>query len=370
MDFQLDEERNEFEKLAREFAERELTPKAHACEMARVTPTEILKKAFDTGLLNVQIPEEQGGLGLDLWNAALIAQGLASGCSSIASAIEFSTFAQIPILLAGTKKQQEKFLQPLNESLSFGGIDLDSIVEPGPLTVSGQGDKMLVNGLSKRMLNAGLASWFVVAALDSDSSEVFFLVVESKTAGCAVQNKVSAVGRTLADVCTVKFENVVVTEKIVSEDISKLRRIVLSHVNILIAAGLTGTAQSALDNAVRYANERKTFGKNISQHQSIGFMLADIAKNVSAARLLFYKAAALTDNHMDSYVEALTAHSFASEIAMQAATDAVQIYGGYGYSREYPVEKLMRDVKAYQTLTTGNHMLKSELGNKLLAAST
>jgi len=369
MDFQLDEERNEFEKLAREFAVRELAPKAHACEMACVTPTEIHKKAFDTGLLNVQIPEEQGGLGLDLWNTGLIAEGLASGCSSIASAIEFSGFAQIPLLLAGTKKQQEKFLQPLNDSLKFAGIDLDSIVEPGLLTAFRQGDQIVVNGLSKRMLNANLGSWFVVSALDSDSAEVLLLLVEGKTTGFVVQNKVSAVGRTLADVCTAKFENVVVAEKLAVEDISDLRRRVLTRVNILIAAGLTGVAQSALDNAVRYANERKTFGKNISQHQSIGFMLADMAKNVSAARLLFYRAAALTDNHVDSYVEALSAHSFAAEIAMLAATDAVQIYGGYGYSKEYPVEKLMRDVKAYQTLTTGNHMLKSEVGNKLLAAT-
>jgi acyl-CoA dehydrogenase len=369
MDFQLDDERNEFEKLAREFAERELAPKAHACEMARVTPTEIHKKAFDTGLLNVQIPEEQGGLGLDLWNAGLIAQGLASGCSSIASAIEFSGFAQILLLLAGTTKQQEKFLQPLNDSLSFAGIDLDSIIEPGLLTASRHGDRIVLNGVSKRMLNANLGSWFVVAALDSDSAEVLLLVIESKSAGRAVQNKVSAVGRTLADVCTVKFENVMVAEKLATADISDLRRRLLTRVNILIAAGLTGIAQAALDNSVRYANERKTFGKNISQHQSIGFMLADIAKNVSAARLLFYKAAALTDNHVDSYIESLTAHSFASEIAMQAATDAVQIYGGYGYSKEYPVEKLMRDVKAYQTLTTGNHMLKSELGDKLLVAT-
>jgi acyl-CoA dehydrogenase len=366
MDFQLDDERNEFEKLAREFAERELAPKAHACELASVTPTEILKKAFDTGLLNVQIPEEHGGLGLDLWDTCLIAQGLASGCSSIASAIEFSGFAQIPLLIAGTKTQQEKFLQPLNDSLSFAGIDLDSIVEPGLLTVSRQGEQFIVNGLSKRMLNANLGSWFLVAARDSDSSEVLYLLLDRKADGYVVQKKVGAVGRTLADVYTVKFENMLVVEKLVVKDSSDFRKRVLTHVNILIAAGLTGIAQAALDNAVRYANERKTFGKNISQHQSIGFMLADIAKNVAAARLLFYKAAALTDNQIDSYFEALTAHSFASEIAMQAATDAVQIYGGYGYSKEYPVEKLMRDVKAYQTLTTGNHMLKSALGQQLL----
>jgi alkylation response protein AidB-like acyl-CoA dehydrogenase len=216
------------------------------------------------------------------------------------------------------------------------------------------------------MLNANLGSWFLVAARDSDSSEVLYLLLDRKADGYVVQKKVGAVGRTLADVYTVKFENMLVVEKLVVKDSSDFRKRVLTHVNILIAAGLTGIAQAALDNAVRYANERKTFGKNISQHQSIGFMLADIAKNVAAARLLFYKAAALTDNQIDSYFEALTAHSFASEIAMQAATDAVQIYGGYGYSKEYPVEKLMRDVKAYQTLTTGNHMLKSALGQQLL----
>jgi len=120
-------------KLAREFAVRELAPKAHACEMACVTPTEIHKKAFDTGLLNVQIPEEQGGLGLDLWNTGLIAEGLASGCSSIASAIEFSGFAQIPLLLAGTKNSKKVFATA-QRLLKFAGIDLDSIVEPGLLT--------------------------------------------------------------------------------------------------------------------------------------------------------------------------------------------------------------------------------------------
>jgi acyl-CoA dehydrogenase len=372
MDFKLSDEQREFQKLAKDFAEREMAPQAHKCEQSAVFPKSIYEKAWESGLLNVQVPEAFAGLALSLWDTCLIAESLAWGCSGIASAFEFSTLAQLPLILAGSADQQMQFLAPLSRELSFGGIDLEGLFSEGGATLkaSKKGNDYLLHGHCQRLLNAKIANWYVLAAEDTNSHEKRFFVLPSDTKGVTVTTAAKAMGRKLADLHAVDFADVVLpgSAELVLQPRTKRERELRARCGIIIAAGMIGVAQSALDHSVRYANERKTFGKPIAQHQAVGFMMADMAKDLEAARLMTWQAATLADNTENSDRQALCALVFASDMVSKAATDAVQVFGGYGYSREYPVEKLMRDAKAYQTMTNSNHLLKAGLGRELLLA--
>jgi acyl-CoA dehydrogenase len=369
MDFKLSDEQREFQKLARDFAERELAPQAHKCEQTGDFPRNVYEKAWESGLLNVQVPEAFDGLALCLWDTCLIAESLAWGCSGMASAFEFSTMAQLPLIIAGSADQQKQFLSPLSRGLLFGGIDLDSVfAESGAvLKVSKRGNDYVLHGTCQRLHNAKIADWYVVAAADPENEKHFF-VLPKETNGVTVTGRANALGRKLADSHSVVFANVVVppSAELTSQRINAWEKELKTRISIITAAGMVGVAQSALDHSVRYANERKTFGKPIAQHQAVGFMMADMAKDIEAARLMTWQAAVLADQTERADRQALCALVFASEMVMKATTDAVQVFGGYGYSKEYPVEKLMRDAKAYQTMTKSDHLFKAELGRELL----
>jgi acyl-CoA dehydrogenase len=370
MDFKLSDEQREFQKLARDFAEREIAPIAHKYEQSGEYPRNVHQKAWESGLLNVQIPDQLAGLGLSLWDTSLIAEGLATGCSGIASAFEFTTIAQMPLIMVGDSAQQKQYLAPLADSLVFGGIDLDSVFADrgAGLKVSQRGSEYVLNGVCKRLLNATIAEWYVVAADDESTNEKRYFVVPKTTSGVSVAAKVQDIGRKLADVHAVNMLNVVLLPsaelKAPNREVwqSQLRL----HIQVLCAAGMIGVAQAALDHSVRYANERKTFGKAIAEHQAVGFMMADMAKDIEAARLMTWQAAVLADKTETPGKKALAAYIFASDMMIKACIDAVQVFGGYGYSKEYPVEKLMRDAKTYQTLCKTNHLFKLELGSNLL----
>jgi acyl-CoA dehydrogenase len=370
MDFKLSDEQREFQKLARDFAEREMAPQAHKCEQSETFPQSLYQKAWESGLLNVQVPEAFGGLALSLWDTCLIAEALAWGCSGIASAFEFSTIAQLPLILAGNAEQQKQFLPPLCRELLFGGIDLDSVFADGGalLRASKKGNDYVLHGVCQRLLNAKIADWYVVAADHADSNEKHFFILPRETKGVRVTSRANALGRKLADAHSVGFDNVVLpsSAELTVHPGKSWEKELRARTSIVMAAGMVGVAQSALDHSVRYANERKTFGKPIAQHQAVGFMMADMAKDIEAARLMTWQAAVLADKTESPERQALCALVFASDMVMKVATDAVQVFGGYGYSKEYPVEKLMRDAKSYQTMTKANHLFKSKLGRDLL----
>jgi acyl-CoA dehydrogenase len=372
MDFKLNDEQEEFRKLAKEFGTRELSAQAEPCDKNPDRAFVLHQKIFESGLMNVQVPETAGGLGLGLWNACLIAEGLAHGCSGISSAIEYSALAQLPLLIAGREDEREKYLVALNEKLSFGGIALESLFESSCDVVAKRtADGYTLSGTVHQLFNASLATWFVIDAVaEGDSQRLTFLVEKSSNSNSIViENKIFTVGRKAADICSVELKQLAVPKSsCLIDSTNGAKRIQIANsARCLISAGLVGVAQSAFEHAKRYANERQTFGKPIAQHQGIAFMMADMAKDIEAARELTWQAAILSDRGSESVKPALGALMFASEMAMRVTTDAVQVYGGYGYSKEYPVEKLMRDVKTYQCMIPSSHMLKSALGREFLA---
>ncbi len=372
MDFKLNDEQEEFRKLAREFAARELAPIAEVCDKHPEKAAPVLQKVFEAGLMNLQLPESLGGLALSTWDASLIAEELARGCSGIYAAIEYSALAQLPIVLAGTPAQQKLFLEPMAERAILGGIAADILFgEKCLITAVKNGDEYILSGRCSRLLNAENAEWFVFDALDSTSHERLSLIVPAKAAGVTVTERLYSVGRKASCTASVELQQVACPAANVLAPMSRaeIREQVVLAARIFIAAGMVGVAQSAFDHAKRYAGERFTFGKPIAQHQGIAFMMADMAKDIEAARELTWQTAIMLDkgdSGEQSLSKSLAAIVFASEMAMRVTTDAVQVYGGYGYSKEYPVEKLMRDAKTYQCMIPAAHVMKAALGKQLL----
>ena len=375
MDFKLNDEQEEFRKLAREFGVREMAPVTESCDKHPEKSCPIHQKAFDAGLMNVQLPEASGGLALSFWDAALIAEGLSKGCSGIYAAIEYSALAQLPIIFAGSPAQQKHYLEPMGEKLSFGGIAGELLFdERCDVTAVKSGDEYILSGKCRHLLNSSHADWFVFDAIEKVSNERLSIIVPKKTPGLTITDDSFAVGRKAGSFAAAELQKVSVSTSNCLSTMTQtpVRERVVSATRVLVSAGMVGVAQSAFEHAKRYANERQTFGKPIAQHQGIAFMMADMAKDIEAARELTWQAAIILDKLDKSAASgqakraSIAAVVFASEMVMRVTTDAVQVYGGYGYSKEYPVEKLMRDAKTYQCLTVSSHVLKASLGKQLL----
>jgi acyl-CoA dehydrogenase len=238
------------------------------------------------------------------------------------------------------------------------------------LTYKKEGDRFVFHGQTT-ILNGDVADWFVVRAVDGASAENSLFIIRADSSGINKQ-KMDTLGRKAADYCNARFDAVSTqTNALIGTegDADQIARKTLAHVYPLIAAEAVGLARAALQNAIKYSKERHTFGQPIASYQAVNFMMAEIAKDTEAARLMAWKAALATDNGNFAGDEQKQAKLFATDMAMKAATDAVQIYGGYGYSREYPVEKLMRDAKMLQIHLNNSHEMKVELGKKVLAGA-
>lgn len=365
-DLALTEEQLEFQKLAREFAENEIAPKAHECDQKSKLPLDVLKQAWELGLSTAMVPDDFGGLGLPLLEGCVIAEELAAGCSGIYGAIEANTFAQLILLELASEEQKKKYLQPMTEAPILVGIDA--------ALLSGKGSK--VEGF--RVKNDHSISGVVTVA-DAENMEWFlfgvdggnrmhFYIVPKDAKGVSVGESIGSMGRKALNLTTIQLNNVQVAVSETMEASSTQWSEICDKTNCLLGAAAVGIARSAMQNAIQYSKERKTFGVPISQHQSIGFMLSDMAKDIEAARLLVYRACTTVGVREPGVVSNSVARTFAQDMAMRVATDAVQVYGGYGYSKEYPVEKLMRDAKAYQVFQGSSAEQKIEIGRQLVSA--
>jgi acyl-CoA dehydrogenase len=365
MDFKLTEEQIEYRQLAQDFAVREMKLLAERIDKQHEEPRKVHVKMFEAGLMNVQVPENLGGLGLSLWNACLVAEGLAYGCSGTAAAAEFNALAQLPLLHAGTDEQKELWLPSLSERLTYVGVSLSGFFDKRErIKAHRQGDHWLLNGAGL-ILNGAQCQWLVLPIADGEQTR--FAVVKTGGLGLTFTGQPYSVGRKAQSMHMVVLSDVCVAEgNVVSADDRQIDAIQGSARTIL-AAGMIGVAQAAFESAKKYANERQTFGKPISQHQAVSFILADMIKDIEAARLLTYKSAVLVENRQRSLQAASTALAFAAEMVTRVTIDAVQVFGGYGYSKEYPVEKLMRDAKSYQCLIPPVYIECNQLGKALLA---
>ncbi len=358
----LNEEKQQFQKLAKDFSAAEISSKSEHFDCKPEFPSGIVHKAWELGLVNCQIGDECDGLNLDTLDTCVILEEIAAGCSGIGGAIESSAIAILPLIKYGSHEQKAKFLRPLIESPSVAGFTANFMqMQETGLTFKKQGNEFVLNGNQVELFNGGHALWFMVAAKEGgNKGKTVLFVVPSEASGLQFTSKLELMGRKALMIKNAQFNEVRLSDVHVISAPSLLG--IGSAANLIQAAGCTGVAKNALQLSIEYSKQRQTFGRPISQHQAVNFMLADMAREIETARLLIWQSASLLDKEGDSEhlsTKALAARAFAQEMVMKVTTDAVQILGGYGYTREYKVEKLMRDAKIYQVC--GTHSLRSKV---------
>jgi acyl-CoA dehydrogenase len=357
--FALTEEQKALRDLARDFAEKEIRPKAAEYDEHSTHPVDIIEKAHDVGLMNPHVPEEYGGAGLSSFDGMLMGEELSWGCAGIAVSIVANSLGAGPVILAGNDEQKAEWLPPLLESpilCSFGltepnaGSDVSGI----QTTAVRDGDEYVINGSKMFITNAGHAAWIVVFA-STDKSQghkgLSAFVVPTDLEGVTVEKHLDKMGQRATDTSAIAFQDVRVPVKnLLGEEGEgfKIAMRTLDHTRPGTASGAVGVARAAYEYAVEYSRTRVQFGQPIAMNQGVNFLIADMATEIEAARLLTWQAAWLFDQGKRATLQSSFAKRFASDTAMKVTTDAVQIFGGYGYIKEYPVEKLMRDAKLFQ----------------------
>ena len=357
--FALTDEQKALRDLAHDFAVNEIRPRAAAYDEHSTHPADVIEKAHEVGLINPHVPEELGGLGLSGFDGMLIGEELAWGCSGIATSIVANTLGAAPVLIAGTDEQKRRWVSPLVDepllcSFALTEPNAGSDVSAIQTTAVRHGDDYVLNGSKMFITNAGHAAWLVVFA-STDRAKgrrgLSAFVVPTDADGVTIEKHLDKMGQRATDTSAVAFQGVRVPEadRLGAEgDGFKIAMRTLDFTRPGTAAGAVGVARAAYDYAVEYARERVQFGQPIAMNQGVNFLIADMATEIEAARLLTWQAAWLHDQGKRATLESSFAKRFAADTAMKATTDAVQIFGGYGYIKEYPVEKLMRDAKLFQ----------------------
>jgi len=358
-DFTLSEEQLQMRGLAREFAQQEIAPAAAAHDKTGEFPREICRKAWEVGLMNTHIPEAYGGAGLGVFEGCLIAEEIAAGCTGIGTALEANNLAEAPVIVAGSDEQKKQYLGPMVKEFKFAAYcvtepDAGSDVAGIKTMAKRSGGDYILDGAKMWITNGGVADWyFVLAYTDPEKKHrgMSAFIVDRGSPGIEVGKKEWNMGQHAADTRAVTFTDVKVpaANRLGSEgDGFKIAMSAFDHTRPVVSSAAVGLARCAMDHAIRYAQERRSFGVPISSHQAVSFMIAEMAMNIEAARLLVWQSACTIDRGERNTRQAAFAKAFAADMAMKTALDAVQVYGGYGFSSEYPVEKLMRDAKVFQ----------------------
>ncbi|HEX8123890.1 MAG TPA: acyl-CoA dehydrogenase family protein [Solirubrobacteraceae bacterium] len=358
VDFTLTDEQKNLRDLAHDFAENEIRPVAWEYDKDGTWPQDIIDKAWELGLMNTHIAEEYGGAGISHLDGALIEEELSWGCSGIQTSLGANGLASAPVSIAGSDETKKKYLGMLTESAKLASFCL---TEPGAGSdVSSmrtkavkKGDKYVITGQKCFITNGQYADWYTVyAKTDPDAGHrgiSAFVVDRDDTV--VIDKKEDKMGQRASNTATVTFnETEVPAENLLGEENHgfKVAMQTLDFTRPGVAAMAVGIARAAFEFATQYSKERVQFGVPIAMHQAIQFMIADMATKIHAARLMTWNAATLLDQGKRNTLESSHAKRFAADSAMEIATDAVQVYGGYGFIKEYPVEKLMRDAKIMQ----------------------
>jgi acyl-CoA dehydrogenase len=357
--FALTAEQKELRTLAREFADNEIRPKAREYDVHMTHPVDVVANAHEVGLMNLHVPEAYGGPGLNAFDGMLVGEELNRGCSGIATSIGANGLGAGPVILAGTEEQKARLLRPLLDEpilCSFGLSEPEAGSDVAKLRTTAQrrGDDYVLNGSKTFITNAGYAAWTVVFAKTDPAKGrrgISAFVVPMDAAGVTIEQHLDKMGQRATDTSAFALHDVVVpaANRLGEEGQGfKIAMQTLDFTRPGTAAGAVGVAQAAYELSVEYAKERVTFDVPIAMHQGVNFMVADMATEIEAARLLTWQAAWMLDDGRRATLHSSFAKRFAADTAMKVTTDAVQIFGGYGYMREYPVEKLMRDAKLFQ----------------------
>ncbi|MEO2169925.1 MAG: acyl-CoA dehydrogenase family protein [bacterium] len=344
---------------ARRFAAEKIIPVAGKYDESGDWPIDVFKEAWELGLMNVEIPEAYGGLGFSTIDGCLISNELAFGCAGIATSIMGNHLASLPLLIAGTEEQKSKYLtalmnEPIFASYACSEPEAGSDVAGMQSRLKTDGDGWILNGQKRWITNAGHASWYTGFATTDPALRhkgIAAFVVSRDHPGVSVGKKENKLGQRASETSDVIFEDVRLSKEnmlgepgqgfgIAMETFDKSRP--------MIAAICTGLIRRCAEESRDYALERKTFGVPIAQHQAIQFMIAEMVMAEEAVRMLWLKAAWEVDHGVKRTSTSAIAKAFGADLAMKCAVDAVQVFGGYGYTKEYPVEKLMRDAKLLQ----------------------
>jgi acyl-CoA dehydrogenase len=359
--FALTEEQTELRRLAHTFAEREIRPHEAECDADMRHPVEVIAQAHELGLMNLHVPEEYGGLELSTFEGILVGEELYRGCSGIGTSITANGLGAGPVIGFGSPEQKARWLPPLIESpilCSFGLSEPGAGSDVAALRTSAvrEGDEYVLNGSKTFITNAGYADWTVVFAKTDPAKGhrgMSAFVVSMDLPGVTIEKHLEKMGQRATDTSAFALHDVrVPVENRLGEEGEgfKIAMATLDFTRPGTAIGAVGVAQAAYEHAREYAKERVTFELPIAMHQAVGFMVADMATEIQASRLLCWQAAWLLDQGLsrEATLHSSFAKRFAADTAMKVTTDAVQVFGGYGYIKEYPVEKLMRDAKLFQ----------------------
>jgi acyl-CoA dehydrogenase len=357
--FELTDEQKQLQDMAHKFAANEIRPKAAEYDRTGTFPQDIMEMAFELGLMSDFIPEKYGGLGLGALEASIISEEISWGCSGVYTSMEATALALMPILIAGTNEQLERFVAPFSEKLMYSSFCL---TEPGAgsdagavkTTAKKDGDNYILNGTKCFITNGSYATQFTVFASTDKSlghRGLSVFVVPRDLPGVSTGKKEDKLGQRASDTADVIFEDVVVPKENLlwnEGDGFKVAMMTLDRTRPSVSAAAVGVARAAYEYALEYSKERVQFGTPIAMNQAINFMLADMLIGIETARLVTWKSAWMVDNGIRNTTESSIAKAYAGDLVMKITTDAVQIFGGYGYMKDYPVEKLMRDAKIFQ----------------------
>jgi acyl-CoA dehydrogenase len=357
--FEFSDEEKQLIDTARDFTRKEIVPVAGELDEHGTFPADICKKAWETGLMNCEIPEAVGGLGLSCLAHCLVLEEISYGCTGVNTTLAANMLGTMPIIIAGTDAQRKQHLgrllaEPVFAAYCCSEPDAGSDVAGLKTSYKKVGDDYVLTGQKRWITNGGVASFYTVFAREEGTSRhkgITCFVVDRQTPGLSVGKKENKMGQRCSNTTDVIFEEVKVNKANVvgtEGDGFKVAMRTFDRTRPWIAAGAAGIIRRALEESRKYALERKTFGVPIAQHQAVQFMLAEMAIAYEATRLLCHKAAAGVDSGKPDSIVSSYAKAYGADAAMRVSTDAVQIFGGYGYTKEYPVEKLMRDAKLLQ----------------------
>lgn len=377
MDFEVMPEQKAVVEVARRFAERELAPSAAAWDEAEEFPRETFRKMAEIGLTGMSVPEEYGGIGLDRTTIAMVLEELARGCMAMAGCLSVHTLVTRLIWSYGNEEQKHRWVVPLARGEKLGAFALtepDAGSDAASLQTSAtrNGSVYLLNGSKVFVTGGEEAEIYVVLARtdrEKGAAGISSFVVEKGTRGFSFGKKERKMGFNAAPTCQLSFADCPVpAENLVGNEGEgfKLAMSSLDGGRVNIGAISIGLARAALEAALSYARERIQFGQPIAAFQAIQFMLADMATEIEAARLLVHRAARLMDRGRAATMMAAMAKRFATDTAMKVTTDAVQIFGGYGYMKDYPVERYMRAAKVGQIVEGTNQIQRLVIARELL----
>ncbi len=377
---ELSPEQDSLREIAARFAAERIRPVAAEYDERSQFPEGIIREGHALGLINLTLPIECSGTGLSIFDACLVIEEIAWGCAGFATSMVANDLALTPIRIGGTPEQHERFITPL---ASAGELASFCLTEPGAgsdaaglqTTVEDSGDSWVINGSKQWITNAGYARQYTVFATIDRSKKhkgICCLVVPRDTPGITVGSHENKMGQRSSDTCAVTFDHVrVPKDHMIGEpgEGFKIAMQTLDASRPMTAAIAVGIGRAALEHALAYAKERKQFGSPISSFQAIQFMLADMATAVDSSRLLTWRSALMLDEGKNASLESSMAKRMSADTAMSVSTDAVQIFGGYGYTKEYPVEKLMRDAKLLQIYEGTSQIQRMVIARELLKRS-